>query len=161
MASYFSILAWRTPWTLAHLVPLSMGFSRQEYWSGLPFPSPGDLPDPGITPGSSELQADSLPSEPPEKPDLCLLAPPIHKTLGPLMTVTLRKVLGRILQKQITNTAHYQRVNCNRYIFFATMKEGKKEKEKTITSQATMLNILNYYRRNANQNNYKKSNYTS
>ena len=77
------------------------------------------------------------------------------------MTVTLRKVLGRILQKQITNTAHYQRVNCNRYIFFATMKEGKKEKEKTIPSQATMLNILNYYRMNANQNNYKKSNYTS
>ena len=110
-----------------------MGFPRQEHWSGLPFPSPGDLPDPGITPGSSELQADSLPSEPPEKPDLCLLAPPIHKTLGPLMTVTLRKVLGRILQKQITNTAHYQRVNCNRYIFFATMKEGKKEKEKNHT----------------------------
>ena len=43
---------------------LSMGFSSQEYWSGLPFPSPGDLPDPGIEPGSPELQADSLPSEP-------------------------------------------------------------------------------------------------
>ena len=42
-----------------------MGFSRQEYWSGLPFPSPGDLPDPGIEPGSFALQADSLPSEPP------------------------------------------------------------------------------------------------
>ena len=46
--------------------PLSMGFSRQEYWSGLPFPSPGDLPDPGIKSGSPALQADSLPSEPPE-----------------------------------------------------------------------------------------------
>ena len=45
-----------------------MGFSRQEYWSGLPFPSPGDLPDPGIKPGSPVLQADSLPSEPPGKP---------------------------------------------------------------------------------------------
>ena len=45
-----------------------MGFSRQEYWSGLPFPSPGDLPDPGIEPGSPALQADSLPSEPPGKP---------------------------------------------------------------------------------------------
>ena len=44
-----------------------MGFSRQEYWSGLPFHSPGDLPDPGIKPGSPALQADSLPSEPPEK----------------------------------------------------------------------------------------------
>ena len=45
--------------------PLSMGFSRQEYWSGQPFPSPGDLPNPGIKPGSPALQADSLPSEPP------------------------------------------------------------------------------------------------
>ena len=46
----------------------SMGFSRQEYWSGLPFPSPGDLPDPGIEPGSPALQADALTSEPPGKP---------------------------------------------------------------------------------------------
>ena len=45
-----------------------MGFSRQEYWSGLPFPSPGDLPNPGIEPTSPVLQADSLPSEPPGKP---------------------------------------------------------------------------------------------
>ena len=56
-----------TPWTVAHQAPLSMGFSRQEYWSGLPFPSPGDLPDPGIEPRSSTLQADALPSEPPGK----------------------------------------------------------------------------------------------
>ena len=48
--------------------PLSMEFSRQEYWSGLPFPSPGDLPDPGIKPKSPTLQADALPSEPPGKP---------------------------------------------------------------------------------------------
>ena len=41
-----------TPWTVAYQVPLSVGFSRQEFWSGLPFPSPGDLPDPGIEPGS-------------------------------------------------------------------------------------------------------------
>ena len=46
---------------------LSMGFSRQEYWSGLPFPSPGDLFNPGIKPGSPTLQTDSLPSEPPGK----------------------------------------------------------------------------------------------
>ena len=45
-----------------------MGFSRQEYWSELPFPSPGDLPDPGIQPGSPALRADALPSEPPGKP---------------------------------------------------------------------------------------------
>ena len=45
-----------TPWTVAHQAPLSMGFSRQEYWSGLPFPSPGDLPNPGIEPGSPSLR---------------------------------------------------------------------------------------------------------
>ena len=54
-----------TPWTVAYQDPLSMGFSRQEYWRGLPFPSPGDLPDPGVEPRSPALQADSLPSEPP------------------------------------------------------------------------------------------------
>ena len=53
-----------TPWTAAHQAPQSMGFSRQEYWSGLPFPSPGDLPDPGIKPGSPALEADALTSEP-------------------------------------------------------------------------------------------------
>ena len=57
-----------TPWTVAHLAPLSMGFSRQEYCSGLPFLPPEDLPDPGIKPESPALQADSLLSEPPGKP---------------------------------------------------------------------------------------------
>ena len=52
-----------TPWTVAYSPP-SMGFSRQEYWSGLPFPSPGDLCNPGIEPRSPKLQADALPSEP-------------------------------------------------------------------------------------------------
>ena len=57
-----------TPWTGACQAPVSMEFSRQEYLSGLPFPSPGDLPDPGIEPGCPALQADSLPFEPPGKP---------------------------------------------------------------------------------------------
>ena len=57
-----------TPWTVAHQAPLSMGFPRQEYWSGLPFPSPGYLLNPGIEPVSPALQADSLLSEPAEKP---------------------------------------------------------------------------------------------
>ena len=57
-----------TPWTVAYQHPLTIGFSRQEYWNGLPFPSPGDLPDPGTEPWSSALQADALPSEPPGKP---------------------------------------------------------------------------------------------
>ena len=54
-----------TPWTVAYQAPASMEFSRQEYWSGLPFSSPGDLSDPRFEPGSPSLQADSLPSEPP------------------------------------------------------------------------------------------------
>ena len=55
------------PWTVAYQVPLSVKFSRQEYWSGLPFPSPGDLPDPGIESRSPALQAGSLLSKPPGK----------------------------------------------------------------------------------------------
>ena len=62
-----------TPWTVAHQAPLSMGFSRQEYWSGLPFPSPGDLPNPGIKPRSPALQADSLPTELQGKPHIMLV----------------------------------------------------------------------------------------
>ena len=57
-----------TPWTVAHQAPLPMGFSRQEYWSGMPFPSPGDLPNPGNESGSPALQTDALLSEPPGKP---------------------------------------------------------------------------------------------
>ena len=57
-----------TPWTVAHQAPPSMGFSRQEYWSGVPFPFPGDLPNRGIKPRSPALQADALTSEPLGKP---------------------------------------------------------------------------------------------
>ena len=56
-----------TPWTVAHQAPQPMGFSRQESWSGLPFPPPGDLPNPGIEPRSPALQADALTSNPPGK----------------------------------------------------------------------------------------------
>ena len=56
-----------TPWTVARQAPLSMGFSRQEYWSGLPSPPPGDHSNPGIKPRSPTLQVDFLPSEPPRK----------------------------------------------------------------------------------------------
>ena len=55
-------------WTVARQAPLSVGFFRQEHWNGLPFPSPGDLPDPGIEPRSPALQGDALTSEPPGKP---------------------------------------------------------------------------------------------
>ena len=73
-----------TPWIVARQDPLSMGFSRQEYWSGLPFPSPGDLPSSGIkpaSPASPALRADALTSEPPGKPYHC------HN--GPLKLVLL------------------------------------------------------------------------
>ena len=66
--SLSSVRLFATPWTVAHQASPSMGFSRQEYWSGLPFPSPGDLPNPGIEPRSPTLQADALNSEPPGKP---------------------------------------------------------------------------------------------
>ena len=66
MKSLSRVRLFGTPWTVAYQAPLSVGFSRQEYWSGLPFPSPGDLPNPGIEPGSPVLQADALPSEPPD-----------------------------------------------------------------------------------------------
>ena len=57
-----------TLWTVAYQAPLSVGFSRREYWSGVPLPSPGDLPDPGIEPGSPALETVTLTSEPPGKP---------------------------------------------------------------------------------------------
>ena len=62
------------PWTVAYQASPSIGFSRQGYWSGLPFPSPGDLPNPGIEPGSSALEADALTSEPPGKPNVSATA---------------------------------------------------------------------------------------
>ena len=65
MRSLSHVRLFVTQWTVAHQAPPSMEFSRQEYWSELPFPSPGDLPNPGIEPGSPALQAGALPSEPP------------------------------------------------------------------------------------------------
>ena len=64
MKSLSRVQLFATLWTVAYQASQSMGFSRQEYWSGLPFPSPGDLPDPGIEPRSPALRADSLLSEP-------------------------------------------------------------------------------------------------
>ena len=77
LLSHIQLLA--TPWTVAHQAPLCMGFSRQEYWSRLPFAPPGDLPDPGIklvTHAPPALQADSLPTEPPGKHITYLLVYP-------------------------------------------------------------------------------------
>ena len=68
MKSLSHVRLFATPWTVAHQAPPSMEFSRQEYWSGLPFPSPGDLPNPGIGPGSPTSHSGTLPSEPPGNP---------------------------------------------------------------------------------------------
>ena len=65
---FIRVLLFVAPWTVAPLAPLSMGFSRQEHWRGLPFPFPEDFPNPGIKLRSPALQTDSLPSEPPGKP---------------------------------------------------------------------------------------------
>ena len=67
MKSLSCVWLFVTSWTVAYQASQSLGFSRQEYWSGLPFPSPGDLPNPGIEPRSPKLQADALLSEPPER----------------------------------------------------------------------------------------------
>ena len=75
--SLSNVRLFETLWTVTYQAPPSMGFSRQEYWSGLPFPSPGDLPDPGIEPGSPALQADALTSDPPGKA-LSLVKPPTN-----------------------------------------------------------------------------------
>ena len=68
LSCFSRVWLFATLWSIAHQALLSMKFSRQEYWSGLPFPSPGDLPDPGIEPRFPSLEADSLTSEPPGKP---------------------------------------------------------------------------------------------
>ena len=85
-----------TPWTVAYRAPPPMGFSRQECWSGLPFPSPGDLPDPGVEPGSPALQADALPSEPPGKPiikvECCVCIP----DLSGCISATLDDMKGQV-----------------------------------------------------------------
>ena len=86
-----------TPWTVACQVLLPMGFSRQEYKSGLPFPSPGDLPDPGIEPGSLALQADSLQTELWGKP---------------IVTLTLLKRNCRLYQNRVLQISHYSKNVC-------------------------------------------------
>ena len=99
-----------TPWTVSYQDPPSMGFSRQECWSGLPFPSPGDLPNPGIEAGSPALRADALPSEPPRKspPRGPYLSPNSLKTCGLLgssrLLIVQLLLLDMIKSSQVMET---------------------------------------------------------
>ena len=77
MKSLSFVQLFAIPWTVAYQASPSIGFSRQEYCSGLPFPSPGDLPNPGIEPGSPALEADALTSERPGKPKIMVISGPI------------------------------------------------------------------------------------
>ena len=113
-----------TPWTAAYQAPLSMGFSRQEYWSGLPFTSPGDLPDPGNEPGSPTLQADSLPSEPPGKPLRQSRVQTLALTLN-CWVVTLVKLLHSLslsffsLSYDILMRINKHIIDMNKFIFIS------------------------------------------
>ena len=91
-----------TEWIIASQAPLSMEFSKREYWSRLPFPSPGDLPDPQIEPGSPALQADSLPSKPSRrgnKGDIKTVSEGWQR--GTSFGHTIREVLSEILRAQL------------------------------------------------------------
>ena len=92
--SFSHVWLFATPWTVSHQAPLSMGFSRQEYWSGLPFLSPGDLPDPGMEPMSPAFQADPLTSELPGKPHICYSALQI-KSRGSASVSLRSNLIGR------------------------------------------------------------------
>ena len=81
-----------TPWTVPTRLPLSMGFSRQGYWSGMPFPSPGDLPDPDNEPGSLALQADSSPSKLLGKPNRGLKVSKENHICFAVSTILSRKI---------------------------------------------------------------------
>ena len=84
-----------TPWTVAHQAPLSMGFPRQEYWSGLPFASPGDLPDPGIKPTFPVLAGEFFTIEPLGKPMCSITNGLFRKGQSPVhMALTLEPELG-------------------------------------------------------------------
>ena len=106
--SHFShIQLFATLWTIAQQVPLSMGFSRQEYWSGWPCPSPGDLLNPGMEPGSSAFQADSIPAELPGK-------------LKPLLTLSIRFLQRGNKRIFILKTCFYPHVLFSSFIFYFT-----------------------------------------
>ena len=102
------------PWTVACLAPLSMEFSRQEYWSGLPFPSPGDLPGPEISLGSPAQQADSSPTEPLGKLNINICKLYYFRMLGGFNSRVSRSEGKNITQQKFSSFLHYN-VSCPSY----------------------------------------------
>ena len=135
--SFSPVWLFATSWTTAYQAPPSLGFSRQEYWSGVPFPSPGDLPYPGIEPGSPALQTDALPPEPPGKPDFQDMAtntfPTSRLRTAPEVTKIFAKLFILVSQcpptnshSEILNRSHQSCQTCNCFIYtqgFLTYKE--------------------------------------
>ena len=111
-----------TPWTVAHQTSLSMGFSRQEYWSGLLCPPPGDLPNPGIKPRSSALQADSLPSE----KSIHLLSGHINRQRTP-QTISWRRSKILVFYQNATtiNEQKWERILLSRIWMLSLMTFGE------------------------------------
>ena len=97
-----------TAWTVTCQAPLSIGFSRSEYWSGLPFPSPGDLANSGIKPMSSTLQADYLPTEPLGEPLLSLYSLSILSIL--ICSLRLKKDYNVLLESQPLTLSYYKSI---------------------------------------------------
>ena len=111
--------------TIAYQAPLSMGFSRQEYWNKLPCPPPGDLPNTGIKPRSSSLQVDSLPSEPPRKPRTIT---PNRWKISSLQRRWQFENLQKVIRKQSETRLKQNKV----HHFWGTFKKGKRRRWRKI-----------------------------
>ena len=109
LLSHSVVSSFATPWTVAHQAPLSMGFPRQEYWSGLPFPSPGDLPHPGIKLRSPSLASRFFTTTPPGKPFNFL--PLIKFSLSANCTPTLQPTQTCIHTHTYTHTHTHSSLN--------------------------------------------------
>ena len=109
LSRFSRVRLFATPWTVAYQASLSMGFSRQEYWSGLPFLSPGDHPDPGIEPGSPTLQADTLPSEPQGSQPVCMI---IHTLIQFFSGLVMDSPILRTLSISISFPHSLYSFNC-------------------------------------------------
>ena len=122
MKSFSRVQLFATLWTVAHQAPPSMGFSRQEYWSGLPFPSPGNLTNPGIEPSFPALQADALPSEPPGKTSIPKKGN--AKECSDYHTTAFISHVSKVMLK-IPQARLQQYVNCEIQMFKLVLKKAE------------------------------------